>query len=191
MEGVGARMREHSGRRRFLVGGAALVAGSASVVGAETSAAASPDRGALQRLLDENAIKQLSVNYALATDMIGRGLTAEGLALYRATFTSDAEITSGAGTFIGPEAWADFVHNALQQFSATQHLIGTINVVFARRSDRAEMSTYLYATHEYSPGGNILAVNTTYFDDVGRTRDGWRITKKVLELTVLELREHL
>ena len=52
------------------------------------------------------------------------------------------------------------------------------------------MSTHLYGTHEYSPGGNILAVNTTYFDNVRRSRDAWRIMKKVLELTVLELPEH-
>ena len=151
--------RKDSGRRTFLMGGVALAAGSAAAIRAGTPVAAKADSSALQRLVDENAIRQLSVNYALATDMIGRGLTEEGLALYQATFTSDAVITSGAGTFIGPQAWADFVHNALQQFSATQHLIGTINVSFARRSDQAQMSTYLYATHEYSPGGNILAVN--------------------------------
>jgi hypothetical protein len=186
-----------SGRRTFLAGGAALVTGSAVVISGAAPAAAEAAGSPLQRLLDENAIKQLSVNYALATDMIGRGLRAEGLALYLNTFTRDAQIISGAGTF-GPEAWADFVFNALEPFSATQHLIGTINVVFAPQADQAAMSTYLYATHEYSPGGNILAVNTTYFDDVtltaqnsrDRTDAGWRITKKVLELTALELRTH-
>jgi hypothetical protein len=52
------------------------------------------------------------------------------------------------------------------------------------------MTTYLHATHERSPGGDIHIVVGTYMDDVVRTDIGWRIAKRTLAFTSTELRRH-
>jgi hypothetical protein len=177
-------------RRRLVAGGAAVAAGTAALAVPSFASAAGPS---LNRLADESDIRQLTVNYALATDALGRGEHDFGLALYEATFTADAPIQAGTSpTLIGPEAWAEFVETALTPFSATQHLLGTINVILGSGNNpsAATMTTYLHATHEFAPGGNILVVLGTYFDDVVRLKEGWRISKRTLVFTSVELRTH-
>lgn len=193
MEDTHVTQPRTAGRRKFITAGAALAAGSAALVGSSAVASAGGGDPSQSQLLDEAQIKQLAINYALATDMIGRGKRAEGLALYRQTFTPDAPIQAGSSpTLIGPEAWEEYVYNALKNFSATQHLLGTQNVTLPNGGNpkTGQASSYLHATHEYSPGGNILVVLGTYYDDVVRTKDGWRISKRTLVFVSVELRTH-
>ena len=158
-----------------------------------TEAALGVDAGALRRLVDEAEIRQLSVSYALATDAIGTGDLAQGRDLYRRTFTADAQISAGKSAPVsGPDGWAEYVTAALSGYTATQHLIGTIDVTFNNGGDSpprsATMSTYLCATHERTPGGEIYVVLGTYSDELVRTPAGWRIARRTLTVTSTERR---
>ena len=132
----------------------------------------------------ESAIRQLAVNYALGTDAIGRDDTETGRGLYRQTFTPDADISiaGSPGTQrSGPDEWAAFVEGTFRGAGhvQTQHLIGSVNVVPDEDGARAEMSTYMHASH-LSPAGDVFVVLLTYVDQVVRSGEGWRIAKRTL-----------
>ena len=153
----------------------------------------------LQQLADIEEIRQLTVNYAKATDALGSGdadRMAMGRELYRKTFASDAKVNAGdSDVFVGPDAWADYVGDALAAFSSTQHLVGTIDVTLGESTDgnpanTGVMSTYLSATHEYKPEGDLWIFLGTYDDEVVRTPQGWRISQRTLVNTSSEMRKH-
>ena len=136
----------------------------------------------------EFAIRQLTVNYALGTDAIGRHDRDGGIAIYRRTFTADAEImVAGApdAKRRGPEAWADYVdgHFRAQDYRETQHHMGTINVSIDAGGDTGTMSSYLQAAHTTTDRKRVYMVLGTYVDEVAETLDGWRITKRTLHPT--------
>ena len=143
----------------------------------------------ISSLEDEAAIRQLTVCYALGTDAIGAGDVKKGKALYTDCFTEDAPIAAffpdGQGTErTGPAAWADFVNEIFRdnKYTATQHLIGTINISIDHSTGKtATMTSYLHATH-LLPNGSINVANGTYADDVIKTDAGWRIRKRTLTL---------
>lgn len=168
-------------RRRVLLGAAA---GGAMIAAAKPAVADEDD----DRVHDYVQIQQLSVNYALGTDAIGRDDKALGLALYEKTFTANAEImVAGAPSTlrIGAAAWADFVESVFRgnNYDRTQHLIGTISVTNDRdRGRRAHMSTYLHATHHVADNSALLVVLGTYDDVVVRVRGRWRIAKRTLSV---------
>jgi hypothetical protein len=123
-------------------------------------------------LQDEAEIRQLTICYALGTDAIGVGDVDKGKALYKDCFTEDAPIAAlfpdGQGTErTGPAAWADFVNEIFRdnKYTATQHLIGTINISIDHTTGKtgtmtASMTSYLHATH-LLPNGSINVANGT------------------------------
>ena len=154
---------------------------------------------AQDHLIDEAELNKLTVNYAIATDALGSGQPdriASGRALYRRIFSTDACIEAGdSGQVAGPDAWADFVIDALEPFSTTQHLVGTISIQFATEGNQAtgetaKMTTYLHATHEYQPGGDLWIVLGTYEDEAFKTDQGWRLVSRHLVVTSSEKRTH-
>lgn len=168
-------------RRRVLLG-AAGVAGGAALIGTAPTVVADSEG----RFADEARVRQLATNYALGTDAIGRDDKAAGIAFYHHTFTDHAEVmVAGAPTTlrIGPEAWADFVESVFRgsKYDRTQHLIGTVNVVFTA-GNRATMSSYLHATHHVADNSALLIVLGTYNDIVVRSGDDWRIAKRTLSV---------
>ena len=140
-------------------------------------------------LQDEAAIRQLTICYALGTDAIGTGEVDKGKALYKDCFTEDAPIAAffpdGQGTErTGPAAWATFVNEIFRDnaYTATQHLIGTINISIDHTTGTtASMTSYAHATH-LLPNGSINVANGTYEDEVVKTEAGWRIRKRTLKL---------
>lgn len=81
------------------------------------------------------------------------------------------------------------VAEAFTPYTATQHLLGTIDVVFPdvrgpRR--RASMSTYLHATHVFAASKELLTVLGTYVDDVVLVDGQWRIVERFLQFTSFE-----
>jgi hypothetical protein len=184
--------RRHIGRRTARLSAGRQADGAAEAMG-EVTVGVGRD---VQRLVDEAAIRQLSVNYALATDAIGRGEIEHGREVYRRTFTRDAHIRAGvAPVHVGPDAWVTFVHSVLSKYTVTQHLIGTLDVVLDQSDggppSSATMTTYLHASHVLMPGGIITVVLGTYFDDVIRTPDGWRIARRTLITVSSETRTHV
>ena len=100
----------------------------------------------------ESAIRQLAVNYALGTDAIGRDAPETGRALYQQTFTADADISIAGNPDTqrtGPDEWVGFVEGTFRGAGhvATQHLIGSVNIVPGEGGESAEMSTYMHASH--------------------------------------------
>lgn len=166
-----------------------MVAGTAAVLLPSGSASA----GGWHSLQDEADIRQLSINYALGTDSISAGNKPKALEYYGRTFSADALITAGfdpaapALVANGPQAWADVVEKAFQPYSATQHLLGTINVDFDQLRGSAMMTTYLHATHVVTANKDLLTVLGTYYDTVEQQRRvGWRIVKRFLQFTSFE-----
>lgn len=137
------------------------------------------------------AIEYLRRQYAKATDLLGTGeaqAVAEGTRIYHDIFSVDASIgTSGEGVdpyaAVGPDAWADVVIDALAEYSATQHLIGTQLVELQTltcdannkvASGSAVMTSYLQAWH--STANEVWLFIGTYTDIVKYTPNvGWQI----------------
>ncbi|BAN03250.1 nuclear transport factor 2 family protein [Ilumatobacter coccineus] len=174
--------------RRAVIGGggAALVAGSAAALLPSGTVSAGRSSNPA-RAADELAIRQLSVNYALGTDAIGAGDIAGGRALYEQAFTAEATIAAGfdraapALVANGRDEWADVVIGAFQSYSATQHLLGTINITIDQRGRSAQMTSYLEATHVLRASQELLIVKGTYIDTVESDRGDWRITERFLQ----------
>ncbi|MBQ73753.1 MAG: hypothetical protein CMQ20_01870 [Gammaproteobacteria bacterium] len=147
----------------------------------------------LEQLIAEAELRRLTTNYAIATDALGSGdpdRQSSGRALYHEVFAPDARISAGESEeYIGPDAWADYVGTALETFSTTQHLVGTIDIELTGK-DTARIATYLSATHEYEPRGTLWIVLGTYDDEAALTPSGWRITKRHLTMTSSEERAH-
>ena len=178
-------------RRRALIGGGGALVGAIAVVGSAAPAAASDNSDEL----DAAAIRQLSINYAIGTDAVSRGDLDTARARYAASFTPTATIAAGfdpaapALVANGPEEWLAVVVEAFQPYTATQHLIGTIDVVFPDgRGPRREasMSTYLNATHVLAATEELSTVLGTYFDDVQLIDGSWRIVHRFLQFTSFE-----
>lgn len=132
----------------------------------------------------ESAIRQLAVNYALGTDAIGRDEPETGRALYHKTFTSDAKISIAGNPETqrtGPDEWVGFVEDTFRGAGhvATQHLLGSVNIVPSEDGESADMSTYMHASH-LQPTGDVLVVLLTYVDRTIRTEGGWRIARRTL-----------
>jgi hypothetical protein len=178
-------------RRRALIGGGGALVGALGVVGSAAPAAAGDNRDEL----DAAAIRQLSINYAIGTDAVSRGDLDTARARYQASFTPDATIGAGfdpaapALTAQGPEEWLGVVAQAFEPYTATQHLLGTIDVVFPAgpgRRRQASMSTYLNATHVLAATKELSTVLGTYFDQVELIDRNWRIVDRFLQFTSFE-----
>ena len=152
------------------------------------------------------AIEYLRRWYARATDLIGTGRAddvAEGRAIYHRIFTPDARIqTSGEGMepylANGPDGWVDVVADALAEYAATQHLIGT-QLVSLQRLQRdaqgslvegsASMTSYLQAWHARADGHLWLFIGTYLDDLVFRSDVGWQIAAMDLQRVSDERRQ--
>ena len=152
-------------------------------------------------------IMQLRQWYAIATDALGQvdnpDSQARGLALYRRIFTPDAEMSvrgsplKRAGQ--GPEGWAHVAREALRDYEATQHLIGTQVVTFTAaefggvpfglRDGRAQLHSYVQAWHAW-PDRQLRLVLGTYEDSVRWVPNtGWQIDNMVLVIASGEHRQ--
>ncbi|MEQ8485445.1 MAG: nuclear transport factor 2 family protein [Pseudomonadales bacterium] len=140
---------------------------------------------AVQIWLAKQQVAELRQLYGFATDLIGTGGPAgveEGRAIYRRIFAADARIQAGTSAVVrGPDAWVDFVRDALEPYSATQHLIGTQRVDVAAlpdadgRGGRADMQSYVQAWHA-KPDGEVWTFIGTYHDEAVHTPEhGWQI----------------
>ena len=134
----------------------------------------------------ELEIQKLTVCYALGINAIGRGNLQEGKNIWRDCFTRDAEFTIKnpvAGVVAqrtGSDAWADYAYSYFQGkgYTATQHLMGSINVLVLN-ANQATMSSYLYATQKLSET-SVDVNNGTYEDEVVKEYRRWKIRRRTL-----------
>ncbi|MGI9327543.1 MAG: nuclear transport factor 2 family protein [Pseudomonadales bacterium] len=155
------------------------------------------DPDALQRARTE--IEYLRRWYAVATDALGKAdepqSIDEGKRIYHRIFTADAEVdvVGGEGEPLqatGPDGWAAVAMKALQEYEATQHLIGTqvVDVLELETAGdgtepvkgRAVMNSYLQAWHAW-PDQRMRLVLGTYTDHLRYVPSiGWQIEKMTL-----------
>jgi hypothetical protein len=137
-------------------------------------------------------IEYLRRLYALATDQLGINTQASitnAMATYRRIFTPDVSVRvtgedTSPLTATGPDAWAKVATEALADYIATQHLIGTQLVEIHSiefddagnvTSGEASMSSYLQAWHA-DADDNLMLFIGTYYDKVRFSSGfGWQI----------------
>lgn len=136
---------------------------------------------------DKHDIETLQRLYAKATDLIGLGTEEafeEGRDIYRRIYTDDVDIrTADTGdeplVAKGPDAWADVCRSALNDYTGTQHLIGT--QLTEVNGDEAQIESYLNAWHK-NPDLTVYYFLGTYISKTRRTPDGWKIYDMTLRL---------
>ena len=128
----------------------------------------------LDELLDRQAIVDVAVAYCWALD----SRDWDGL---DTVFTPDAHAELGRSVD-GVEAIKARVREALEPLEVSQHLVGNHEVRLD--GDRATARCYFHAQHVRDlDGERQLVVAGRYEDELMRTSDGWRISRR--DLTVL------
>jgi 3-phenylpropionate/cinnamic acid dioxygenase small subunit len=138
------------------------------------------DGGAIEELLDHQAVVDVCVRYAAALDR-------RDWDLFRTCFTPDAGGDyAGIGVLEGYEDFERVCRGALEPLAASQHLLGNFEVTVA--ADEAGATCYFQAQHvkPWTAGGDNYIVAGTYTDRHVRTLHGWRIAHRRLEVTWTE-----
>jgi ketosteroid isomerase-like protein len=130
----------------------------------------------LRQLIDERDITATLHRYASALDLRDWELLAT-------CFTEDAVGDYGTGPqpLQGIEAITALCQGVLESLDHSQHLIGNVEV--AVDGDAATASSYLQAQHVRAgaPGGENFIIAGRYVDELARTDEGWRISRRRLE----------
>lgn len=123
---------------------------------------------------DRIELQDLLLNYAAAVDE-------RDIERYRACFTDDVEVINfGTQTYKGRDAWVNYVWNALEKYSATQHLLGP---QFARiDGDIAHTRCAVQAVHFLSGEQGRFTLWATYHTDMRRNNDRWLICRHELQV---------
>jgi hypothetical protein len=128
---------------------------------------------ALQHLVDERAIIELTSRYCWAIDSLDRPAL-------EAVFLPEATAVLGAVECRGIEAIWHHINAKLGRLDTSQHVLGSHVVVLD--GDTATSRCYFVAQHVRRglEGGPHFVVAGSYVDDVVRTPAGWRIAHRVL-----------
>jgi uncharacterized protein (TIGR02246 family) len=130
---------------------------------------------ALQRLVDEAAIRDLLLAF-------GRALDAKDWAAYGETFTEDGTFEIFGQRRVGREEIAAGPARDLSRFHRTQHF--STNHVISVDGDTATASSYMLAVH--IPDGDDPSVHAdiggSYRCQCARTADGWRFRHVAVEV---------
>ncbi|MFY9763867.1 MAG: nuclear transport factor 2 family protein [Mycobacterium sp.] len=114
------------------------------------------------------------------TDVLLRyatGIDRRDWPLFRTVFADDCELDYGeVGSWKGVDAVTEFMQQAHAMAGHTMHRL--TNQVITVDGDTAEARTYVDAL--IMLGDNISGVNAAgfYDDDLVRTDDGWRVTRR-------------
>jgi 3-phenylpropionate/cinnamic acid dioxygenase small subunit len=122
---------------------------------------------------DRIALQDVMLNYAAAVDE-------RDYERYKACFAPQVEVFNfGDQTFRGRDAWLSYVWAALENYSATQHLLGpqlaTIEGDLART--RSDVQA-LHFTRVENP--KQITLWATYLTDMERTDGAWKIIRHEL-----------
>lgn len=127
----------------------------------------------LEPLADERSIIDLATQYCWALD--GRDFDS-----LHEIFLPEAFAILGETHCHGIDAIIERISTALTPLDASQHLIGSHQVRVD--TDRATHRCYLQAQHvrDAADGGNLWMVGGKYEDELTRTAQGWRISRRIL-----------
>jgi 3-phenylpropionate/cinnamic acid dioxygenase small subunit len=124
---------------------------------------------------DRIALQDLMLNYAA-------GIDERDFERYKGCFAQDVEVSNfGTETYRGLDAWLEYVWEALEKYSSTQHLLGPqlATVEGDRANTRSDVQA-LHFTKEDTPKKFILWA--TYNTDMARIDGQWKIVRH--DLTV-------
>lgn len=123
-------------------------------------------------LSDRIALQDVMLDYATGVDE-------RDLALYRSCFAEDVRVIGfGDSTHTGRDNWVDYVWNALERYSSTQHLLGPQHATI--NGDTAYTRTDVQATHFLIEGGQRFTLWATYKTDMRREDRRWVISRHEL-----------
>ncbi len=126
-----------------------------------------------QLTADRIALQDVMLKYAAGVDE-------RDFALYRSCFADDVEVVGfGEQTIRGGDNWLAFVKEALQQYGATQHMLGP--QLAAVDGDTAHARTDVQALHYLKDREDTtLTLWATYKSDMRRIAGEWKITRHEL-----------
>ena len=126
-----------------------------------------------QHHADRIALQDVMLNYAAGVDDRDR-------ARYRSCFADDVEVFGfGEATIQGAEAWVDYVWQALEKYSASQHMLGPQLAVID--GDTARTRNDVQALHYFREGEHQRFILwATYRTDLRREAGGWKIYRHEL-----------
>ena len=119
---------------------------------------------------DRIALQDLMLNYAAGVDE-------RDFERYKACFAQEVEVFNfGAQTYRGLDTWLDYVWDALENYSSTQHLLGPqlATIDGDRASTRSDVQA-LHFTKEDTPKKFILWA--TYNTEMVRIEGQWKIIR--------------
>ena len=136
---------------------------------------------ALQDLVDQNKIQAILTQYTKMVDQRDWKQMDE-------IFTPDAQIDyASSGGQAGPyRETLNWLARALEPWPLNLHVIGNFEIRI--EGDTARSSCYFLAPMgRVEPDGRqVMTTNGgSYHDELVRTKDGWRINKRVCEQTIL------
>ncbi|MCF8528239.1 MAG: nuclear transport factor 2 family protein [Candidatus Nanopelagicales bacterium] len=136
----------------------------------------------MDRLEDRAAIEQQMFTYARATDW----LETEN---HRAVFAKGCVFASPhSGDMHGPDAVVEWMNRVLEQFEATQHLIGNISITFTGE-DSADAVSYVRAWHRFRDQSKPdMVLWGEYHDRWVRVDGTWRIAERRVKEAGIEPR---
>lgn len=123
---------------------------------------------------DRLAVGDVMIKYATSVD-------ARDLQRYATCFTEDVVVTGfGDSEMRDRGPYVEWVGQALERFTRTQHLLGNQEVTI--NGDSAHLRTYVQATHVLAADESKLVILWGIYDDkLIRTPEGWKITHHHLE----------
>lgn len=123
---------------------------------------------------DRIALQDVLLNYAAGVDERDKQR-------YSACFATDVEIVNfGAKIYHGRDAWVEYVWGALENYSATQHMLGP---QFARiDGDTAITRNDVQATHFLKDDAGRFTLWATYHTQLQRIDGQWLITRHELQV---------
>ena len=123
-----------------------------------------------QLTADRIALQDVMLKYAAGVDE-------RDYDLYRSCFADDVEVLDfGPNPVHGADAWLEYVKEALEQYNATQHMLGpqfaTVDGDTARTRSDVQALHYLK-----EPKGSTLTLWATYETDMERIDGTWKIKR--------------
>jgi 3-phenylpropionate/cinnamic acid dioxygenase small subunit len=121
-------------------------------------------------LSDRFALQDVMASYA-------RGVDERDFERYRTCFADSVEVLGFTPEpIVGADAWVAFAKKALEQYTATQHLLGLQLATID--GDRAHARTDVQAQHFLKePKGETFTLWATYETDLVRNGERWQIAK--------------
>jgi hypothetical protein len=145
---------------------------------------------------DYTQICQLKANYVTATDSLTDPANADrARALYRATYTEDAESSAGYDPanpdfrVYGPDELLE-QQSSLSAFLASQHNVGVIHVELGdsggRQCPTAIITAHVLVTLVPRDTLTVIRLSATYHDEAVKWKDRWYVSKSFAQYQATE-----